>query len=95
MTSNELSYVEDKLFLQTNLSTVLRPIVEEIYKKYNDVAFNKDFSDLQIYFTDNFVDACYYSLYSPKYLYKYLLEEHDKGNNKIYLNDDFDICICW
>lgn len=34
MTSNELSYVEDKLFLQTNLSTVLRPIVEEIYKKY-------------------------------------------------------------
>ena len=67
--------------------------IEEIYKKYNDVAFNKDFSDLQIYFTDNFVDACYYSLYSPKYLYKYLLEEHDKGNNKIYLNDDFDICI--
>lgn len=69
--------------------------VNNIYKKYNDVAFCKDFSNCQIYFTDNFVDACYYSLYSPKYFYKYLLdnEENNTVDKKYYLEDDFNICF--
>ena len=67
--------------------------INNIYNKYNDVAFIKDFSNKCVYFTDNFVNACYYSLYSPKYLYKYLFGEHDSGNNKCYLDNRFDLCI--
>lgn len=69
--------------------------VNKIYKKYNDVAFCKDFGNYQIYFTDNFVDACYYSLYSPKYFYKYLLDndEDNAVKKRYYLDNDFDKCF--
>lgn len=69
--------------------------VSKIYKKYNDVAFCKDFGNYQVYFTDNFVDACYYSLYSPKYFYKYLLDSDGdkKLEKRLYLDDDFDKCF--
>ena len=60
--------------------------VNKIYKKYNDVAFCKDFGNYQIYFTDNFVDACYYSLYSPKYFYKYLLDNNEDNAFEDYSN---------
>lgn len=71
--------------------------VNKIYKKYNDVAFCKEFGNYQIYFTDNFVDACYYSLYSPKYFYKYLLDndENNKLDKRAYLDNDFDKCFSY
>ena len=69
--------------------------VNTIFRKYNDVAFCKDFSNLQVYFTDNFVDACYYSLYSPKYYFKFLLDndENNKLSKRFYLDNDFDKCF--
>ena len=69
--------------------------VNKIYNKYNDVAFCKDFVNNQIYFTDNFVDACYYSLYSPKYFYKYLLDNNEDNtiNKNVYLDNNFDECF--
>ena len=65
--------------------------INNIYSKYNEVAFTKDFNNLNVYFTDNFIDACYYSLYSPKYLYKYLLDDYSK--KKCYLDDNIDLCV--
>lgn len=69
--------------------------VNKIYKKYDDVAFCKDFGNYQVYFTDNFVDACYYSLFSPKYFYKYLLDNDDnnKVDKRVYLDNDFNKCF--
>ena len=37
MTRNERSYLEDKLFLQTNLNPVLRNCIEEIYNEYKTI----------------------------------------------------------
>ena len=65
--------------------------INDVYKKYGEIAFNKDFSSKKVSFTDNFVDACYYSLYSPKFLYKFLLE--DSNNKKCYLDDNYNGCI--
>lgn len=69
--------------------------VNKIYKKYNDEAFCKDFGNYQVFFTDNFVDACYYSLYSPKYFYKYLMDtlEKSKIEKRTYLDNNFDKCF--
>lgn len=69
--------------------------VNKIYKKYNDEAFCKDFSNYQVFFTDNFVDACYYSLYSPKYFYKYLIDTDEKSKleKRVYLDNNFDKCF--
>lgn len=77
-----------------NLYSKMRE-VNKIYKKYNDEAFCKDFSNYQVYFTDNFVDACYYSLYSPKYFYKYLIDTDEKSKleKRIYLDNNFDKCF--
>lgn len=69
--------------------------VNNIFRKYNDVAFCKDFRNLQMYFTDNFVDACYYSLYSPRYYFKFLLDNDDTNKipKRVYLENDFDQCF--
>lgn len=69
--------------------------INNIFRKYNDVAFCKDFSNLQMYFTDNFVDACYYSLYSPRYYFKFLLDNDDTNKipKRVYLENDFDKCF--
>lgn len=74
---------------KNNYSKMLE--INDIYKKYGEIAFDKDFDDKKVSFTDNFVEACYYSLYSPKFLYKFLLD--DSNNKKCFLDDNYNVCI--
>ena len=55
--------------------------INDIFGKYNCFSvINKDFSQKNVYFTDDFVMGCYYSEYSPLFYYKFLFNEESFGN---------------
>ena len=55
--------------------------VNDIFEKYNQAKIiNKDFKSKSVYFTDDFIMSCYYSLYSPLFFYKFLFNEESFGN---------------
>ena len=55
--------------------------VNEIFEKYNcSNIINKDFSDKDVYFTDDLVMGCFYSDYAPLFYYKFLFNEECFGN---------------
>jgi len=55
--------------------------VNDIFEKYNQSRIiNKDFSSKNIYFTDNFIMGCYYSMYAPLFYYSFLFDEVSYGN---------------
>ncbi len=52
--------------------------IDKIFFKHNVInIFQKDFLDKKVYFTDDFVNACYYSTFAPMFFYNFL-------NNKDY-----------
>ena len=54
--------------------------VNEIFLKYNQSPIiDKDFSNKNIYFTDDFIMGCYYSNYAPLFFYKFLFNEISYG----------------
>ena len=71
--------------------------VNKIFEKNNIVnAFSKNFNEKEVFFTDDFVLGCYYSMYSPLYFSKFLLNEDYFGKIKIkdgYLKDNYSILI--
>lgn len=55
--------------------------VDEIFEKYGQMpVLDKDFSLNDIYFTDDFIMSCYYSIYAPLFYYKLLYSEILYGN---------------
>ena len=55
--------------------------VNSIFQKYNcSKAINKNFDEKEVYFTDDLVMGCYYSMYSPLFYYKFLFNEEAFGN---------------
>lgn len=71
--------------------------LDSILQKYNTVnRITKDFSSNLVYFTDDAVLACYYSLYAPMFFSQFLM--HDDYFNKrtkkdAYLTDNYDACV--
>lgn len=54
--------------------------VNGIFEKYNlPPIIDKDFDEKQIYFTDDVVMGCYYSLYAPMFYYQFLMNEASFG----------------
>ena len=54
--------------------------INTIFGKYNcSNIINKDFSAKEVYFTDDLVMGCYYSVYSPLFYYKFLFNEESYG----------------
>jgi hypothetical protein len=71
--------------------------VNKIFAKYNVInIIEKDFSNIKVYFTDDFVSSCYYSIYSPMFFYKFLnnTEYFGKGIRQDgFLKDDYNLSI--
>lgn len=55
--------------------------VNEIFDKYNcSNIISKNFNEKDVYFTDDFVMGCFYSIYAPLFYYKFLFNEESFGN---------------
>jgi hypothetical protein len=71
--------------------------VNKIFAKYNVIKIiDKDFTNIKVYFTDDFVTGCYYSIYSPMYFYNFLYNTEYFGKSSRpdgYLIDDYNACI--
>jgi len=54
--------------------------INNIFEKYNcSSIINKDFNEKDVYFTDDLVMGCFYSVYSPLFYYKFLFNEESFG----------------
>ena len=54
--------------------------IKNIFEKYNcSSIINKDFNEKEVYFTDDLVMGCFYSVYSPLFYYKFLFNEESFG----------------
>lgn len=54
--------------------------IKNIFEKYNcSSIINKDFNEKEVYFTDDLVMGCFYSVYSPLFYYKFLFNEEAFG----------------
>ena len=65
--------------------------IDSIFKKYigRDI-ITKDFSSNKVFFTDDFVMGCYYSIYAPMFFYEFLSNElfgKSKRNNLLDIYD--------
>lgn len=69
--------------------------INRIFKKYNiENVVQKDFDDKQVYFTDDFVLGCYYSIYTPLFFYNFLTNKECFGKrikSDAFLKDDYSI----
>ena len=55
--------------------------INSIFEKYDcPMIINKDFDMKSVYFTDDFVMGCFYSMYAPLFYYKFLFNEEEFGN---------------
>lgn len=64
--------------------------INSIFAKYNcPSVIGKDFTDKDVYFTDDFVMGCYYSIYAPLFYYKFLFNEEVFGKRI-----RKDSCLC-
>ena len=70
-------------------------MLNDIFKKHNkDNFINKDFINKEIYFTDDIIKSCIYSINSPNYFCNLLTNnEIIKNKSKDYYNDNHDKCI--
>lgn len=71
--------------------------ISQIFSKYGvSHVLNKEISSGKVYFTDDFVMSCYYSMVSPSYFYNFLFN-HEIYGKKIrkdgYLINDYASCI--
>ena len=68
--------------------------VNKIFSKYNIYnIISKDFSSKEVFFTDDLVMGCYYSLYTPLFFYEFLTNREHFGKRirkDAYLKDDYD-----
>ena len=54
--------------------------VNSIFSKINsNIKIEKNFNKKEVYFTDDFVMGCYYSIYAPLFYYKFLFNEEVYG----------------
>ena len=71
--------------------------MNNLFAKNNVVnIINKTFDDKKVIFTDDFVLGCYYSMYSPMYFSKFLMNEEFFGKIKQkdgYLKDSYSLVI--
>ena len=71
--------------------------VNNIFAKYNVInIIPKDFLSKKVFFTDDLVKGCYYSLYAPLYFYGFLTNEEYFGKRikkDYYLKDDYNHMI--
>ena len=71
--------------------------VNKIFEKNNVVnIFSKKFNETSVFFTDDFVLGCYYSIYAPMYFFKFLMNEECFGKIKRKdgcLKDSYSILI--
>ena len=71
--------------------------INKVFAKNNVInAINKNFNDTKVFFTDDFVLGCYYSIYSPLYFSKFLMNEDYFGKIKrkdSYLKDSYSLLI--
>ena len=71
--------------------------VNNIFAKYNVInVIPKDFLSKKVFFTDDLVRGCYYSLYAPLYFYEFLTNEEYFGKRikkDYYLKDDYNHLI--
>lgn len=71
--------------------------VNNIFAKNNVInIIHKDFNEKRVFFTDDIVLGCYYSMYAPLYFSKFLLNEDYFGKLKrkdSYLIDNYSILI--
>lgn len=71
--------------------------LNEIFARYNAInIIQKDFDSKNIYFTDDFVTACYYSNYSPMFFYNFINNKDYFGKRirqDAFLKDDYNTSI--
>ena len=71
--------------------------INNIFAKYNVInVIPKDFLSKKVFFTDDLVRGCYYSLYAPLYFYEFLTNEEYFGKRikkDYYLKDDYNHLI--
>jgi len=69
--------------------------LNEIFKKYNEDSFiDKDFINKDIFFTDDIIDSCIYSINSPMYFCNLLTNNSIVKDKEIdYYKNDYDKCI--
>lgn len=71
--------------------------VDKIFSKYGaSNIMKRDFDNGKIYFTDDFIMGCYYSIASPNYFYNLLCNQEIYGKRirkDSYLIDDYSTCI--
>ena len=65
-----------------------------IFEKYTKKSIiQKDFTNNQIFFTDDVLRGCYYSMYAPMFFYEFLTNEDIYGKHirkDYYMMDDYD-----
>jgi len=70
--------------------------LNDIFAKYNAVnIISKDFSEKEVFLTDDIMHACYYSKYSPMFYYNFLMNEEYFGKRHrkdAFLKDDYLLC---
>ena len=71
--------------------------INEIFKKNNvSHMIPKDFSEKRVFFTDDLVLGCYYSMYAPLYFSKFLMNEECYGKIRQkdgFLKDSYSLVI--